>query len=336
MQVLPKSKYLTPSTTPREDIAKLAYEGQPAHLKQYREGYEHFMAHMPILDNSDLQLNNNVVITNQVMKVLSDALIADEWVKEELPENTFKRTIVAIAVPEDSFFGLQEKSELVVAQWGKGYKSPVHGHATGYLYEQVLSGRIRVNTYRISNIESKVVRPYRTEIQSAGDAFVSKYAPHNEMNYYARQTLVHNFEAIGKSNSTLHYLPEHTRDGRDNGFTVEHWSAKAVLKPHEFTRVTSQEAFYSQKGEVILVRSINVPDYGDHFIVITGHAVMKPHGLRPQDWAIMASTNDTVVLDTFEPEMGLVLLKLSDKAAESFRNFHGISMEDGIIRFEEA
>jgi hypothetical protein len=105
----------------------------------------------------------------------------------------------------------------------------------------------------------------------------------------------------------------------------------------DVTRITSKDGLYLKKGEVVMVRSSNVPDYGDHFIVITGHPIMKDHGLRPQDVAIQASTNGISLLDLFDMEMGLTLLKLKKDARQAFHDFHGITMNSqGEVTFPEA
>jgi hypothetical protein len=144
---------------------------------------------------------------------------------------------------------------------------------------------------------------------------------------------VHNFTSIGYS-GTLHYLPEHTRDGRDNGFSVEYYENAFGINQHEVTQITAQQGLELKIGDVALVRSQNVPEYGDHYIVITGRPVLKQHGLRPMDVAIHTRHIDAAAtLNKFEPIMGLTLLKLNDVAARSFRSFHGITATENSVTF---
>ena len=83
-----------------------------------------------------------------------------------------------------------------------------------------------------------------------------------------------------------------------------------------------------------LVRSGTVPQYGDHYIVITGAPVLKPHGLRPQDVAIQAP--DVKLLDEYRPlQMGLILLKFEEPAASDFLEFHGIEVKNGRVTLPE-
>lgn len=325
------------SDTPLEDIGKISYDGQNPDYRRYKSGYEKYMNSLPVLSD-DESLEVGMLKTNAVMGYLSQA-VRDDKELIDLPVNDgeFKRTILAIEPPtitQELKDGVwvdvvdKENAELVVAHWGKGFSSPIHGHATGFLFEEVLSGRVRVNNYRIVDLENKIVRPHIVEIVSKG-VFVSDFTPHNPENMYDRQTLVHNFTAIERAN-TLHFLPEHTRDGRDNQFTLEQWQG---LDDVDVTQIDSRQAHYSQPGDVILVRSTNVPEYGDHFIVVTGPPIKKPHGYRVQDVAVMASENDTRVLNGFKMKTGLILLKLNDEAKREFLDFHGIVVEGREVKF---
>lgn len=62
---------------------------------------------------------------------------------------------------------------------------------------------------------------------------------------------------------------------------------------------------------------------------------MKQHGLRPQDKAI-AAPQAADLLDCYTPIMGLTLLKLDEKAAKAFHEFHGIRVVDGKVIMPKA
>lgn len=330
------------SETPLKDILTIAYEGQPETSRQYESGFESFMNQLPVMDNNNTDIT--LPITQTVMKRLSYSLSNEiendrRPLLSELPDDgKFHRTIIGIESPKlintITTPNYKEGAELVLAKWGKGFKSPVHGHSTGYMHEEVLKGKIRVNTYRIIDMEKKITRPYKTEIIGPG-VFVSGYAPHDSSHKYKRQTLIHNFVAIEPSIS-LHYLPEHTRDGRDNGFEVQHFSHTDhyhMSSSSTVDRISSREGMYLKPGEVLLVRSTNVPEYGDHFIVVTGPPIMKEHGMRIQDVSIEASFLDSQLLDTFVPETGLVLLKLKPEIRDKFLSFHDIKVENNKVLF---
>lgn len=310
------SNHMRASKNPLEDIEKVSYEGQDPNMKRYAFGYEEFMDNMPILENGD-SLNLNMIRTESVMAFLSEKIKKDkELMLLDVKDNKFKRTIVALEPPELVSNEYRAKSEIIVAHWGKGFKSPIHGHSTGLLYEEVLSGMIKVYNYTIVDEEKRIVRPHSIQIIKEG-VFVSEFAPHTE-HENKRRTLVHNFEAIERSN-TLHYLPEHTRDGRDNTFTLEQWEDFTI---NDVERINSFQGLNLPIGSVVLVRSSNVPEYGDHFIIVTGRPIVKEHGIRPQDMSIMASSSDSTILDAFPMIMGLTLLKLSEEKAQSFHRFH--------------
>lgn len=66
-------------------------------------------------------------------------------------------------------------------------------------------------------------------------------------------------------------------------------------------------------GDVFLVRSNNVPYLGDHFFMVTGPLVEKPHGLRPQGVSVRASARESAELDNYQPVNNVIILRLNDK-----------------------
>lgn len=314
------------SEKPLEAINKIAYPGQPENRKMYYPGYENYFESLPILIE-DESLESKLFVTKTIMSYLSEKLKKDGNLLQTPGYQEFNRTILALEEPEEISKGVyKEKSEIVVAHWGLDHTSPVHGHATGYMHEEILKGKIRVNTYRI--VRDNIVRIVETQIKGEG-VFVSNYAPHNPLAKNSRETLVHNFTAVEPTVS-LHYLPEHTRDGRDNTFELEEFRP---ITPEEVTRIDSKQGLYSQVGDVILVRSINVPEYGDHFIIITGHPVMKEHGFRPQERAILAGVEQQHLLNKYPLKTGLTLLKLDIDVRNEFLEFHGINVEGKTVTF---
>lgn len=99
-----------------------------------------------------------------------------------------------------------------------------------------------------------------------------------------------------------------------NGETAETFSVTI----QETIRMTGEEAMDSSVGDVYLVRSKNVGSLGDHYIVIIGEPVQKPHGLRPKDLSFPIHDGEQTPLKHFDPEEPLVLLKLNDKTRRRF------------------
>ena len=100
-----------------------------------------------------------------------------------------------------------------------------------------------------------------------------------------------------------------------------------------FIQLSAEEANNQLKvGDVALVRSENVNDLGDHYIIITGGLVQKDHGIRAEEVSIHApETKD--FLDTIYPINGLTLLKLEPVMACLFLDFHDIKHINGKIIF---
>ncbi len=321
-----KHEFLKASNNPLDDINSIAYEGQPLAMRMHKQGFEDYFESMPVLQDDDPAIYEKTKLTTGMMKMLSARLQVDPWTEslEPLPGG-FNRTILGMETPVIKSDGsLKEGTEIVLARWGDGHTSPVHGHAAGYLHEELLFGKMRVNTYRITDAIRRIVRPSKTEIYTNPGTIAALYTPPGGIE---RGALVHNFTSIGYS-ATLHYLPEHTRDGRDNRFEVEHFTG---LSSEHLTQLNAQQGLEQLHiGDVALVRSENVPDYGDHFIVITGRPILKPNGLRPMETAIYAP-HVKGLLDSYAPIMGLTLLKLDEVAKRAFHLFHGIATSQTFV-----
>lgn len=324
-------EHLTASSNAVSDIEKISYPGQPQSRRNYKSGYEDYFNQMPIIYPEDLFLHEKMLLSRSIMQRLGSVLSRSSWIAEHpMSKGEFERTIIAMEPPSvGREGGLVEGAEFVIAKWGHGFTSPIHGHAVGYMHEEILLGEIMVNSYRLT--EDDTVRLVRSDIAGRGTV-VSQYAPPSPDHKFKRQTLIHNFRSIGYS-ASLHYLPEHTRDGRDNRFDVEYFDDAYPLTSDQVTRLTAQQAMYLRPGEVVLVRSDNVPEFGDHYIIITGPVVKKKHGIRPQEIAIEAPGNN--LLDLHEKERGLILLHLNEDAKEAFHVFHDIHVIGNQVIFPD-
>lgn len=337
------NSYLKASRNPLDDINAVAYKGQSPASRMYKSGYEKHFELLPVLTDDDQFLDLKTAQTAAVMDDLATRLAIDPWTPTLQPlTGGFNRTILALEQPvmewnrvtgeEYDLGNIKEGAEIIVARWGDGFSSPVHGHADGYLYEQLIAGTMRVNTYRITDPVKRIARPVETKIYKDFQNIASQYTPRQTVK---RGALVHNFTSIGYSVS-LHYVPEHTRDGRDNRFTVEYFEKENTIPLAWLTQLTAQEGIEQLHiGDVALVRSANVPEYGDHYIVITGKPILKEHGLRPQDVEIHAP-HAGKLLDQYDPIMGLTLLKLSPYAKKAFHEFHGIAVDGDRVIFPKA
>lgn len=103
------------------------------------------------------------------------------------------------------------------------------------------------------------------------------------------------------------------------------------LQEEDVLRINSQEAMYLRKGDVVLVRSANVPELGDHFIVVAGPPVMKKHGMRVQQVSITTKVDG--LLNQYTAKTGMIILKLKALASKSFLNYYGILVENNEVIF---
>lgn len=325
-----ETKFIQTSDDPHRDIQRAAYPGQDPDRMMYRTGYEPFMSMMPILTDSDPMLSAKVDMTRIMYRELASKLSYDGWYSDINPApETFKRTIIGVERPTHNVFDTIEGREIVVAHWGDGFSSPVHGHARGYIHELLLQGKLRVNTYRL--MDTNVVRPVMTRIIDGSGMIASQYTMANPADRFKRQTLIHNFTSIGVSHS-LHYVPEHTRDGRDNTFPVIHFREHYPYLDAKLIRV--REATRLQPGSVMLVRSRNVPEYGDHFVVITGrNFTERPYGMRQDHVAIHAPHMKLYLDGHHQDDEDVILLELSYSVAQKFHQFHGITIKGDRVEF---
>lgn len=109
---------------------------------------------------------------------------------------------------------------------------------------------------------------------------------------------------------------------------------------HEFTirqedvkQINTQDAQYLQKGDVVLVRSENVPELGDHYIIVIGPPIQKPHGIRPETITMKVEGSHHYLLDEYNPYNGVVALKLKAEVKNRYLIHHNIWMKEGTLIF---
>lgn len=326
---------LSASATPIEDIQRVSYPGQPAHMHMYKSGYERYLEAMPVVTDTT---DGSIALDQAAgaFDMLADELEDKSWIHENMPKDgEFDRTIIGIEAPIMGCNGLpngsyvqKEGKELVVARWGNGYASPVHGHSDGLILETLISGAMIVNTYRM--VDDITARPQGTKLYTGLSNIARAFNKHMDTTH-PRPHLIHNFVSLGPSVS-LHYVPEHTRDGRDNQFKVEWFEKNYDLKNH-VTRLTLEQAVMLQPGAVALVRSSRAKEYKDHFIVITPGVVSQPYGVR-QNHEIIPTSGHVDILDDYDGQE-FVFLVLDAHATNAFMEFHDMHVEGGVYIFDD-
>ena len=87
-----------------------------------------------------------------------------------------------------------------------------------------------------------------------------------------------------------------------------------LIRSMDFIQLNTMEAMYMRPGDVAIVRTENVPELGDHLMIVTGPPIRKNHGIRPQseEYTIISQP----VLDELPPYNGVKLIKLTDTGKE--------------------
>jgi len=343
--------YLEPARDPKRAIEMLRMPHQPdIRLMWQGGGFDDLMAQMPVIDPKQVDQSAEVAATRSLMEILRlrvmDKIERGEIVIPPIPEGEMGRIILAVEEPKQGIDAngnatLLPGTEIVLAIWGKGYSSPVHGHAPGYVYEDAISGSFDVRMFRLTGDSYNRQAVYeKTVYQNGPGIFCSEFR--QDVGQAPRTELIHNFRANVQSVS-LHILPEHVRDGSGNEIRVVNTPESAPppdyitrldfqpglnLRDEEVTRIPRADLLKGmQIGDVYLVRSTNVAFLGDHFVVISGGLIEKPHGRRPQDITVQVPLGEQTPLDAITGRDDVVALKLSDTARTRFFNLYGFPEE---------
>lgn len=98
------------------------------------------------------------------------------------------------------------------------------------------------------------------------------------------------------------------------------------LSKQDVTRLRSVDFMTLEIGSVVLVRSQNVKDLGDHFVVITGGLIRKKHGLRPKTLTISDGLQKDFIDQYDVDEERVILLLLNHHATRQFMFNMGIAV----------
>lgn len=340
--------YLRPATDPEAVIDSLAMEHQPPIRRMYRPGYQELMGKMPCIDATKHDQGPEIAITKEILAEIgvrvTRALLDGSLNLPNIENGEFGRVILAIEEPTVHGQEITPGAEVVLALWGKGFYSPVHGHAPGFINESLLQGAFDVNLFeRVGSRDVRQARYSRTIQQREPGIFYEEFV--QNVGNDPRSSVIHNFRAIGEGmTASLHYLPEHVRDGNANRFNVVNTPESAPvpnyintiphrpgfeLKEGEYKEVNPQDVLGKVKdkqyGTVYLVRSDNVSFLGVHYVIITGPMTQKLHGMRPQDKTILVPHDEVTPLDNDTIHDKTVrILELSPEAQSRFYKHYEI------------
>lgn len=301
---------------------------------RYESGYEHYFNSLPVLNTVEDITSENIFTIQTVLSYLSTKLKDSDWLLGGIfpKQNEFDEIIIAIENNKTSTVDRQGNKELVITRHGDQFTSPIYGYKNkGYYHEELLSGAMKVNTYQLIDFDKKIIRPLCTEIVKGSKTFISDYlVPAENVNYMA-SCIIQNFKSIGES-TCLHFLPEVVED---YSYTLEQFGKVYPLKQKEVSRYFGKELLTLDIGDVVLVRSADLAEYDDHFIVITEKSKMIPsyNSIRPEGRAILASQQDSNLLDNYVLRKGITILKLNNENANIFLSFHNIEVKEDKVIF---
>lgn len=110
-----------------------------------------------------------------------------------------------------------------------------------------------------------------------------------------------------------------------------------VLNATDVAQIDTKEAAYLQIGDVALIRSQNIREIGDHFILVVGAPIKTSIGLRPQTLIFnienMGAINYHPLLDGRPYFNGVTILKLKETAKQEFYKQVRVTVENNKVSF---
>lgn len=328
------------SKSPEEDIKLLAYPQQPPDRRMYRYGYERYLEEMPEISDDDMFLSEKNKYAGLIMDKLQQRLSKEDWYHQYEVDGEFKRTILALVPPvkhsmfgdgfkgqeQDSTYVYKSMPQIMLGHVGKGMATPVHGHQAGFMYETMVTGKIKLDRYRLVDEQNLIVRLEETEIHAQPGVYSKTYSRREEG--FERKYNLHKITALEHSELLL-YFPEYSRDSINSTFTPEYFDDVYNLSGH-VDRLETRQAMNLERGTVLLIRSKIASDYGDHYLIADGGTRVMYVGNRPNAIAIISAYNNTI-LNSYSAglESGyedVVILKLDNEMRNNFINFHNIQL----------
>lgn len=323
------TKKFKASDTPIMDLHALAVQNQNPKISHYKQGYEYAFNAMPKIDS--VSTNWEHAAMDAQMSHLVHKLYDIPWVWHNIPiKGNILRTVIAMEKPECNGMTLNDGSELIVVNWKPGFKTPAHGHARGYMHERLIFGKMRQGTYRIVDPHKRIVRPIGVEVFGNTDQIID--AGFNHDNGIENGAFIHDFTIL-EPTATLNLVPNHPKDTNGNTYIIEEFGFKHIsFQLEKLLPISTGATLKLPPGEVILVRSKNTKDLGDHFYVIDAPPHEKPVGMRPVGHAIQASSDFSRLLDTvWQHDSSVEIFRLMPEVRDWFLEWHGIQVQKTIV-----
>lgn len=173
-------QYLKPAEDPQKVIELLTPPHVPPNRKLFNNRFHALLGSMPKIDAQAVSQIEEVAKTVQVLEEIREGVLSN-ITRLDLPQVErygFARVILAVEEPTERDGVLHSGTEVVLALWGEGFESPVHGHAAGYIHEDLLAGAFDVRLYEpFGPADERFARHTRTIEQRNPGIFYSEFVP---------------------------------------------------------------------------------------------------------------------------------------------------------------
>ena len=167
-------------------------------------------------------------------------------------------------------------------------------------------------------MEDGKVRPILSEIKTPG--IVSEAFSKSKKK--ERKYFIHNYD-VKEQSTSLHFLSEFNRDGRDNTYAVQYF--EDLYPIGDSLPVPRKKIALLNPGTVLAVRCANAADFGDHYIVMDGGD--QHYTIKSKSPFLENTARENEDMDLF--------FVLSPRNQELFHEFHGITMKNGEVTFPQ-
>jgi len=175
----------------------------------YQPGFEFYLNYIPVIHGKDdPKIGEKKDYIADIIGDLAERLMQESWVLDNwpAPHQMLNRVMLGI----DEVTG----GELVMVRWNP-IETPIHGHQYGQMIDFLVKGKAKEIEYEIQDEKQRKVQEIGFHEFKSMEVLSNDF--HAAETLVSRGALIHKFIPIMKC-ITLHYIPEHPRDGKGNLF----------------------------------------------------------------------------------------------------------------------
>lgn len=212
---------LQPAMNARALLGMTAPEREPVVDPTYAAGFEDLFATLPKLDpriEDPEALAMTVQGMDRIAERVRQRLAGGELEMPRVGDGQFGRTFLGMESTTRVVDGfLTGGTNVVLGHWGKGFATPIHGHAPGYISEDLILGALTISEYEITGDPSDRLVVLKRATRPSPGRYVSLFDVDRGQEVFS--SLIHAIEA-SEFSITLHYLPDSPRNARGSRFTA--------------------------------------------------------------------------------------------------------------------